>query len=301
MRNALLVAGLLLLLPLSAHSESAPSPEGLALGSVHAAVFDLESDQFLYSKYADRPVPIASLTKLMTALVVVESGAPMGAWLTVEERHVEPAANAWSRIRIGSELRRRELLHIAVMASENLAAYTLARQHPGGYDAFIEAMNAKAAELGMSDSRFVDPSGLSTGNVSTARDLVRLLKATRRHEAIVDASSQAGYIARFRSPRYNLRYGNTNVLVHRRWDIDVSKTGYLDDAGRCLALVVDLEGSPRAVVLLDSVGTRTPIGDVGRIRRWLATGESGPVAVGARNYEAERSARYSDSMQAETH
>lgn len=282
-------------LPAMAHE---PDPSGLKLASVHAAVVDLETGELIHTKHADRVVPIASVTKLMTAIVVLESGEALDEWLRIVDWHEPPAANAFSRIRLESELQRRNLLRISLMASENRAAYVLARHHPGGYDAFVAAMNAKAAELGMSDSRFVDPAGLSDDNVSTARDLTRLLMAARGHDEIVEASQTAGYVARFRRPRYNKRYGNTNVLVHRnRWSIEVSKSGYLDAAGRCLVMSTHVDGRPVGMVMLDSLGTRTPIGDAGRIRRWLETGSSGSVAGRALEYERDRTAIYEAERQ----
>lgn len=268
------------------------------LGSVHAMVVDMESGEPLYTKHSNRVVPIASITKLMTALVVLESGAPLDEWLRVRDWHREPAANAYSRIRLGSELPRRELLRISLMSSENRAAYNLAWHHPGGFDAFIEAMNAKARELGMMDTRFVDPSGLSTDNVSTAADLVQLMAAASEHDPITQASSTAGKIVHFRRPGYTLGYRNTNLLAHRDyWHVGVSKTGYLDDAGRCLVMTTRIDGRQIGMVLLDSLGKRTPIGDVGRIQSWLETGRSGPVAGAARDYEQARTASYQDKSE----
>ncbi|PTB91243.1 D-alanyl-D-alanine endopeptidase, partial [Marinobacter sp. Z-F4-2] len=144
---------------------------------MNAAVAVAGDNELIFGKNADRSVPIASVTKVMTALVVLESGEPLDEWLTFHERHTPAAANAYSRIRIDSEMRRKDVLRIALMSSENFAAYTLARSHPGGFDAFIEAMNAKAAALGMTGTRFVDPTGLSSENLSTAADLVKLVNA----------------------------------------------------------------------------------------------------------------------------
>lgn len=266
-------------------------PDKLQLASVSALVAPLGSEMPEYAKRADWVTPIASVTKLMTALVVLESGAPLDEWLPVVERHFPAAANAYSRIRPKSEATRKDLVHLAMMSSENYAAYLLARHHPGGYDAFIAAMNAKARELGMLNSRFVDSSGLSDQNVSTATDLMKLANAAFQHELIREVSTRPSQWMRFREPRYGLQYGNTNPLVRSsRWDVLMSKTGYLDAAGRCLVMVVNMADKPRVVVLLDSVGTRTPLGDAGRIRRWLETGVGGRVAQAALNYEQERAA-----------
>ncbi len=268
-------------------------PARLQLASVQAAVADLASGELLFAKHADRVVPIASVTKLMTALVVLESGVPLDEWLEIVPRARPAPVNAYSRIRVGSQLRRADLLRITLMASENQAAYVLARHHPEGYDAFIAAMNARAASLEMTRTRFVDSTGLSAENRSTAADLLKLLTATLAQPLIREYTGTPGFTAEFRQPRYTLQYGNTNVLVHRdRWDVAVSKTGYLRVAGRCLAMVTQVDGRPVAMVFLDSLGTRTPIGDAGRVARWLRTGDGGAVAAAARDYERQRQADY---------
>lgn len=265
-----------------------PDPGSLQLASIGAAVAPLGEEQPLYGKRADWVMPIASLTKVMTALVVLESGAPLNEWLTVEERHFPPAANAFSRIRPQSEATREDFLRIAMISSENYAAYLLARHHPEGYDAFIDAMNAKAKELGMTQTRFVDSSGLSDDNVSTANDLLKLARAAHANKRLRELSVAGRHSVHFRSPGYTLHFGNTNSLVHHaRWDLELTKTGYLTAAGRCLMMVANVDGQPTAIVLLNSFGTRTPLGDSGRIRRWLETGEGGSVAQAAIRYEQE--------------
>lgn len=272
---------------------AAPDPANLHLASVNAAIAWAGDDELLHGKNARRQVPIASITKLMTALVVVESGAPMDEWLAFQSRHVDPAANAYTRIRQASTLQRRNMLRIALMSSENYAAYNLARNHPGGFDAFVEAMNAKARSLHMTGTEFVDPSGLSDRNRSTAADLVRLVNAAMAHADIRQYSTQGYYTASFRQPRYRLRYGNTNALVHRdSWGVSLSKTGYLDAAGRCLVMISRMQGREVITVLLDSFGSRSPMGDAGRVRRWLDTGSSGTVAGAAAAYEKRRNAEY---------
>lgn len=288
---------LALLFPWSA-AKAAGTDNGPRLGSVHAAVVDLDSGEILHAKHADRVVPIASITKVMTAMVVLDSGEPLDEWLRVVDWHQPPPANAFSRIRLESELQRRNLLRVALMSSENRTSYVLARHHPGGYDAFIDAMNARAADLGMTDTKFVDPAGLSTGNVSTANDLVRLLQAAGEYPEIVEASGTPAYTARFRRPRYTKGYRNTNVLVHRgSWPIEVSKSGYLNAAGRCLVMSTRVDGRRIGMVMLDSLGTRTPIGDAGRIRNWLQTGDRGVIAGRALEYERERTAMYEQAEQ----
>ena len=268
----------------------------LQLASVNAAVAYADDEGLVYSKNADRRVPIASITKLMTALVVMESGEPLTEWLDFRERHIPAPANAYTRIRVSSELRRSDVMRIALMSSENFAAHTLARHHPGGYDAFIEAMNAKAVELGMLRTTFVDPTGLSVDNRSTAADLVRLVRAASQYPQIREYSTTRYFTAQFRQPRYRLAFGNTNVLVHRdSWGVGVSKTGYLSEAGRCLVMLFELDGKPLVTVLLDSLGTRSPMGDAGRIKRWLTTGAGGSVAAAARAYERKKNAAYAAS------
>lgn len=264
-------------------------PSALTLASVSAAVAPLGSDEPEFIKRGDWVMPIASITKLMTALIVIESEAPLDTWLPILARDTPAPANAYSRIRLESEATRRDLLNLALMSSENRAAYLLARHHAEGYTAFIEAMNAKAQELGMTNTQFVDSSGLSDANVSTARDLIKLANAAFKHPEIRELSTSPGHRVQFRQPRYGLQFGNTNPLVHRdSWGVSLSKTGYLTAAGRCLVMVANLADEPRVVVLLDSRGTRTPLGDAGRIKRWLETGVGGAVAGSALTYEQER-------------
>jgi len=256
------------------------------LASVHAAIGDLNSGKLLYRKNADLPVPIASVTKLMTAMVVLDAGQPLDEWVPILGWQKKTEKNAYSRIRIDSESRRDQLLKIALMSSENLASHTLARHYPGGFNAFVEAMNRKAQSLGMTRSRFDDPTGLSLGNVATAEDLWKMLASAYDYDLIRTYSTPYQHYATFKGPRYSLAYGNTNPLTaSSRWDVQLSKTGYLKEAGRCLVMVVNVEGDPIGMVFLNSFGTRTPLGDAGRTRRWLTTGESGRVAGAALEYE----------------
>lgn len=285
----LLAVSLLVMTSVTSAGDEQPDPARLQLASIHAVVGDLESGDTLYRKNAERIVPIASITKVMTAMVVLDSGADLDEWLTIVEREHPAPNNAYTRLRKGSRARRGDLLQIALMASENHAAYVLARHHPGGFDAFVKAMNAKAAELDMKHTRFVGPSGLSTGNRSTAGDLWKMVRAAARYPRIREFTESIRHTVRFRSPAYRLGYGNTNVLVYRtHWDIELSKTGYLDEAGRCLVMATEIDGRSVAMVLLDSFGRRTPIGDAGRIRRWLETGAGGAIAPAARRYEQRR-------------
>ncbi|SOB77674.1 D-alanyl-D-alanine endopeptidase (penicillin-binding protein 7) [Marinobacter sp. LV10R510-11A] len=296
---------LMLCLPLAVHAhQKSPSnagAQGPNLASVNAAVAVAGSNALLFAKNADRSVPIASVTKVMTALVVLESGVPLNDWLVFQKRHTPAAANAYTRIRVGSEMRRADVLRIALMSSENFAAYTLARSHPGGFEGFIDAMNAKAKALGMTGTQFVDPTGLSVENLSTAGDLVRLVNAAAKYPEIREYTTTEYFRGQFRQPRYSLSFGNTNALVHREsWGVGLSKTGYLSDAGRCLVMISKMNGKRVVTVLLDSLGTRSPMGDAGRIKRWLDTGASGQVAKAARAYAQEKNASYNSAAHSTT-
>lgn len=265
----------------------------VTLGSVKAAVYDPVSATMLYDKNADVQAPIASITKLMTAMVVMDSGQALEEKLTIRKVERESNNNGYSRIRIASQLSRRDLMRIMLMASENLAASNLADHYPGGFPAFVVAMNQKAQSLGMSQTHFADASGLSEKNLSTAADLVKMITAAAEYDLIREFSTTTGFTAQFSNPRYSLRYGNTNRLVHRgSWDIDLTKTGYLNAAGRCLVMITEVDGRDVVMVLLDSFGKLTPIGDAGRIKRWLTTGSGGTVAGAALNYERTKSATY---------
>ena len=285
-----LILGLLVAAISSAQASETDPAAPIKLGAVKAAIVELESGKTLYSKHSDWVTPIASITKLMTALVVMQSGQDLDEWIEIPKPDRETRKNAYSRIRIGSQLQRGNVLRLALMSSENLAAYTLAARYPGGVDAFVGQMNKTAASLGMSNTHFVDASGLSSGNVSTAEDLVKLIAAVSHYDKIREYSTTPRYTAHFRKPRYALGYGNTNRLVHRNsWDIELSKTGYITEAGRCLVLLSKLEGRDVAMVFLDAFGKQTPLGDAGRVKRWISTGDSGRIAGAALRYEQSKS------------
>ncbi len=308
MKNILITIALAACLPL-AHAQSDIEPAGklaaldtatLRLASVNAAIAELNTDTPLYAKNADRVIPIASVTKLMTAMVVLDGAQPLDEWLTIVDRKRDAPNNAYSRIRIGSELKRADLLRIALMSSENLATHVLASHYPGGRGAFVEAMNDKARALGMTQTRFTGPSGLSTNNRSTVADLLKMVNAAHGYEQIREYSTTSYYVARFRQPRYTLEYGNTNALVASdRWNVTLSKTGYLNEAGRCLVMVTNVGGHAIAMALMDSFGSRTPLGDAGRVKRWITTGASGSVANAALEYERRKNAEYEQASVAE--
>ena len=262
------------------------APDSPRLASFSAVALDIDADQVLVEKRSEVVLPIASLTKVMTAMVVLDSGASLTEWLTIQNWPSTLAKNAYSRIRIDSQARRKDLLRIALMSSENRASFNLAMHHPGGYKAFIAAMNAKAKALGMQDTQFVDPTGLYVANQSTTQDLARMLAAAYDYDVIRDYSTTRQFTVNFRGPKYRLGYGNTNPLnASSRWDVELSKTGYLTEAGRCLVMVAKMDGKNVAVALLNSFGKRSPLGDAGRIRRWLETGARGTIAKAAVDYE----------------
>ena len=231
-------------------------------------VMDEADSSVIYARKADAVLPVASITKLMTALVVLESRQPMDEVIevTVEDRDTELGTT--SRLKVGTRLTRDDLLHLALMASENRAAHALARRHPGGMGAFIKAMNLKAETLGMKHTRFADPTGLSSHNVSSASDLTKLVIAASRDPVIRDFSTHASYAV----PVGNqiLEFRNTNTLVAKPdWDIAVQKTGYTRLAGRCLVMKATIKGRPVVIVLLNSFGKYTRVADAARIRRWM--------------------------------
>jgi len=261
----------------------------IQLASVSAAVFDPAKSAPLFEKNADLIMPIASITKLMTAMVVLDAKQPLNERILFTKEQRQANGNYFTRIRVGSTLPRKDVIRIALMSSENMAASALGHSYPGGIKAFVRAMNNKARQLGMNNSHFVDPTGLSERNVSTASDLAKMVTAASTYPEITQLSTTRGFTARFKKPRYNLRYGNTNVLVHRTsWDIDVTKTGYLNEAGRCLVMMTKVDGRDVVMVMLNSYGKRTPIGDAGRIKRWITTGESGKISSSAKHYQRQK-------------
>ena len=224
----------------------------------------------LIAKNVDEVHAVASITKLMTALVILEARVPLSELVEIGSEDVDTARGTRSRLKLGAQLSRNDLLHLALMASENRAAHALGRSYPGGLAAFVESMNAKARELGMMRTRFVDPTGLSSANVATAADLARLVRESHRHALIRQYSTNASHEVTVGSRV--LRFNNTNRLVaSANWDIGVSKTGYINEAGKCLVMQAMLQGRPMVIVLLDSWGKLTRIGDANRIKKWLAS------------------------------
>lgn len=249
---------------------AAPNPAKLKLQSGSALVMDVNTGKTLYQKNPTQVRPIASLTKLMTALVVLDARQSLGQMLTIDQNDRDNIKHTYSRVRFGTKVTRRDALHLALMSSENRMASALARHYPGGRAAFIRAMNNKAKQLGMRNSRFYDSTGLSTRNVSTAQDLAKLISAAYRQPLIRQFTQDPNMEMRFAAPAYSLMFNNTNPLVKNPdWDVRLSKTGYTDEAGRCLLMRAKPDNKELAIVLLNSVGKRTPVGDANRIRKWL--------------------------------
>jgi D-alanyl-D-alanine endopeptidase (penicillin-binding protein 7) len=242
--------------------------DALDLKSSVAFVMDQETNEVLVSKNPNAVLPIASITKLMTAMVVVDAGLPLDETLTVTQADVDTEKGSRSRLRVGTQLSREEMLHLALMASENRAAHALGRHYPGGVDAFVSAMNAKAALLGMGDTRYVEPTGLSSRNQSSARDLATLVKAAYEVELIRTLSVSPEYAVEV--GRRTMQFHNTNRLVNNAsWEIGLQKTGYISEAGRCLVMQAKLAGRQLIMVFLDSAGKYSRLGDAERVRRWV--------------------------------
>lgn len=264
------------------------------LASVSAAVVDLKTGKTLLNKNNDIVMPLASITKLMTAMVVLDARLSLKEKIRFSKEDKQNINNYYSRIRIDSELSRGDVMRIALMSSENLAAAALGRNYPGGMEAFVKAMNKKAQSLGMQHTHFVDSSGLSENNVTTAADLAKMVAAAYKYKKIREYSTTKTFTARFRRPRYVLGYTNTNVLVRAgKKDVLLSKTGYLDESGRCLVMVRQIGRKKVVMVLLDSFGKRSPVGDANRIKKWLVSGKSGKISRAAFNYEQMKMAYYS--------
>lgn len=245
------------------------------LKSAAALVINQEDGRPLFAKNTDTVVPIASITKLMTAMVVLDAGLPLEEQIVISHEDKDTIKGTRSRLGIGTALTRRDLLLLALMASENRAAEALTRVYPGGTRAFVAAMNQKAIESGMWRTRFVDGTGLSSENRSTAQDLVKLVSAAMRYPLIREFTTDTAVTVRDARGRA-LPYRNSNRLVHNpEWRIGLSKTGYISEAGRCLVMQAEIAGKPVVIVLLDSVGKLTRIGDANRIRRWMETRFSG--------------------------
>jgi len=245
---------------------NSPAPR---LSSAIAMIYDEQTQRPLFTKNASEVVPIASITKLMTAMVVLDARLPLDERITISSLDRDRFKGTRSRMRNGMTLTRGELLKLALMASENVAAAALARTYPGGTQVMLSMMNAKARELGMTSTRFDDATGLHSSNVSTAHDLVKMVSAASEYDEIERFSTTSTHTVQV-SGRRSLRFNNTNPLVRSAsWDIGLSKTGYISEAGKCLVMQAKISNRPVVIVLLDSWGRHTRVGDANRIKRWM--------------------------------
>ncbi len=256
----------------------------VAMNSAHAAgpnllssaalVLDAQSGEAIYAKNANAVTPIASITKLMTAMIVLDADQFLDEKLEIGVDDLDYLKASKSRLGMGTLLTRREMLQLALMSSENRASNALGRYFPGGTDAAVKAMNAKAKTLGMTSSRFADTTGLSPNNVSTARDLALLVKAANTYPLIAKYSTQSDQYVQIDTTGQTLHFNNSNALVKSSgWDISLQKTGFIREAGRCVVMLAQIAQRPVVVVLLDSVGRFSRLGDAHRVKTWMETGE----------------------------
>jgi D-alanyl-D-alanine endopeptidase (penicillin-binding protein 7) len=242
--------------------------DALALKSSVALVVDQDTQEVLFRKNESAVLPIASITKLMTGLLISEAKLPMDEFITISQADVDTEKGSSSRLRVGTQLSRGELLHLALMASENRAAHALGRSYPGGIESFVSLMNARARMLGMLDTNYVEPTGLSSKNQSSARDLATLVNFAYGDSTLRELSTSTGY--QIAVGRRTLQYNNTNRLVKNpAWDIGLQKTGYINEAGQCLVMQAKVAGRKLIMVFLDSAGKLSRIGDAERVRHWV--------------------------------
>ena len=235
-------------------------------------VFNPVTGQTLFSKNADQAMPIASITKLMTAMVVLEAKLNMDEPIIVDKDDIDMLKGSHSRIPVGAAFRREDLMRLALMASDNRAAAALGRTYPGGTAAFVDAMNAKAQLLGLLNAKFVDPTGLAPGNVASPQDLALMVSAASTFPEIREFSTAQQLHVTLASGGRSMGFNNTNSLVRAQgWNIGLSKTGYINEAGKCLVMHATIANNPVVIVLLDSWGKLTRVGDANRIKKWLET------------------------------
>jgi D-alanyl-D-alanine endopeptidase (penicillin-binding protein 7) len=240
----------------------------LKLKSSSVLIIDQSDSSVLYSRHSDVPMPIASITKLMTALVVLDANQPLDEPIQITDADRGLPKGGFSRLSVGTTLTRGDLMHLALMSSENRAAHALGNNYPGGMPAMVAAMNAKAAELGMVSSHFVDPTGLSSQNVASPEDLSKLVIAASHNPSIREYSTDSHYAVKVR--RHMVEFHNTdNLVANPAWNIIVQKTGYITEAGKCLVMAAVIEGRSVVIVLLDSMGKYTRVADAKRIKTWM--------------------------------
>jgi len=282
-RLLIVLLGLTASFAVAAAGVDSRDPGKLKLASVNAVVVDASEHRPVYMKGADDVTPIASLTKLMTAIVTLDANLPMEESIAIDPDDFDYLKGSKSRLRIGAALSRREMLRLALMSSENRAASALARTYPGGAEAFVHAMNEKARALGMTRTSFADATGLSARNVSTANDLATLVAAAAEYPEIRDFSTTPSHYVEVQPTGQLLGFNNTNGLVkNSNWNIQLSKTGYIREAGKCLVMLATIASKPFVIVLLDSAGKYTRQGDAQRVREWLETGRSSAPATTTR-------------------
>ena len=264
-------------------------PARLALQSGAALVVEQGGEHTFFQKNASSVMSIASITKLMTAMVVLDGVPDLKAPITISEEDVDYLKGSSSRLRVGSTMTRETALLLALMSSENRASHALARNYPGGVHAFLAAMNIKAQALGMRDTHFEDPTGLNSHNVSTAHDLAKMVTAAHRYPLIREFSTTSEALVEVNGR--DMAYRNTNPLVkNTAWDVGLSKTGYISEAGKCLVMQARVAEKPVVIVLLDSVGKLTRVGDANRIKRWMEYNYASGKATTKTAFEARSGA-----------
>ncbi|MEP7062446.1 MAG: D-alanyl-D-alanine endopeptidase [Betaproteobacteria bacterium] len=274
-------------------------PAKLRLKSQSVLIIDPASNETIYAKSADDVTPIASITKLMTAMVVLDAHPDLDATITIDREDFDFLKGSRSRLGMGTELSRRELLQLALMSSENRAASALARSYPGGTDAFVAAMNAKALALGMTHTSFRDSTGLSPQNVSTANELAKMVNAAATYPMIREFTTTQSHFVEVQPTGRILGFNNSNRLVKSgSWDIKLQKTGFINEAGRCLVMMAEIASKPMVIVLLDSVGSYTRLADANRVKYWLETGGALAVAKAAPILHAKKTKHASKSTRA---
>ncbi len=263
--------------PAKAARDPAKLVRDLKLKSSSVLIMDASDSSVLYSRHSDVPMPIASITKLMTALVVLDANQPLDEPIQITGADRDFPKGGVSRLTVGAILTRGDLMHLALMSSENRAAHALGNNYPGGMPAMVAAMNAKAAELGMASSHFVDPTGLSSQNVASPEDLTKLVIAASHNPSIREYSTDTHYAVKVR--RHMVEFRNTdNLVANPTWNIIVQKTGYIAEAGKCLVMAAVIEGRSVVIVLLDSLGKYTRVADAKRIKTWMEASANQRVA-----------------------
>ncbi len=263
--------------PAKAARDPAKLVRDLKLKSSSVLIMDASDSSVLYSRHSDVPMPIASITKLMTALVVLDANQPLDEPIQITDADRDFPKGGVSRLTVGATLTRGDLMHLALMSSENRAAHALGNNYPGGMPAMVAAMNAKAAELGMASSHFVDPTGLSSQNVASPEDLTKLVIAASHNPSIREYSTDSHYAVKVR--RHMVEFRNTdNLVANPTWNIIVQKTGYIAEAGKCLVMAAVIEGRSVVIVLLDSLGKYTRVADAKRIKTWMEASANQRVA-----------------------